>query len=222
MIGYDNLRIAALAVGIIAGVVKSVSTEPRGLTVVEEPTRVVFRWNGPVETPMLEKFEQAFAKRTDDPRRIVITLQSPGGYLEHGAKVIKFIKQMQKTHEVDTAVEAGRTCASMCVPIFLAGADRKAVPSAKFMFHEVSFDKSAAIEQKLREIKRQSPWVDVDALRKEIVVRATNDFFEEFLEPKGVNARWISEMRQNIRGRDVWRTAEELVRQGSGVVDVLH
>ena len=211
----------AVAAGIMISAGLSRATLPTGLTVLEEPDRVLMRWNGPVEPPMLDRFEAAFRAREGDSRRIVISLSSPGGLVEYGYQVISLIKKEARAHTIDTLVEAGRTCASMCVPIYLTGADRIAHPKAQFMFHEVSFRLNADQERQVREIKRSHPFIDIQAMRKDMIVKATDEFYEVYLGPRGVNQRWLTDMRRSIRGRDIWRTGTELVEQGSGVVDVL-
>ena len=214
------LRLAAIGLGVAFGAF-SKSHSPAGLTVHESPDRVVMRWSGPVEPPMLEKFERAFQQHEGDDRKIVISLNSGGGLVDHGYQVIALIRREARNHTIDTVVEAGRTCASMCVPIFLTGADRNADPAARFMFHEVSFRLPPSAEQKLRDLKRNAPTLDLDMIRKTMVVRATDEFYEEYFAPRGVNSRWLSDMRRNIQGRDIWRTGQQLVEQRSGVVDAL-
>lgn len=212
--------VGAIAIAVVVGAA-SKNREPNGLGVREEPDRVVLKWNGPVEPPMLERFQEVFRQRGDDQRRIVISLSSPGGLIEHGYQVIAEIRRFSRTHTVDTLVEAGRTCASMCVPIFLTGADRIAHPDAQFMFHEVSIRLRPEAEQKLRQLQREAPMFDVQGLRKSMIVKATDEFYEDYFAPRGVNSRWLSQMREQVRGRDVWRTGDQLMKQGSGVVDVL-
>src|SRR5262249_16811655 len=114
------------------------------------------------------------------------------------------IKRMQQTRTVDTVVEGRRACASMCVPVYLAGAERTASPNARFMFHEVSFRDSFSDE--------------VSKVPKEAIGRATDQFFERYLKGGGVDPRWLAQMREAIRGKDVWRTAEQLVDERAGIV----
>ena len=217
--------LAAIGIGVMIGAAGkgggSGAGHSAGLKITSEPDRVLVRWSGPVEPPMLDRFKDAFAQLEGEQRRIVISLNSPGGLVEYGYEVIAEIRRMSRSHTVDTMVESGRTCASMCVPIFLAGADRVAHPAAKFMFHEVSIKLRPEAEIKLRQLQRSAPGLDIAGIRKAMVVKATDEFYEEYFAPRGVNARWLTQMRRDIAGRDEWRTAAELVRQRSGVVDAL-
>jgi membrane-bound ClpP family serine protease len=108
------------------------------LEIVKQGDHVIFRWAHSVEAPMAYRFESAFAEWKGRVRRIVIELDSPGGALVEGRSVIDAIERMKATHVVETRVAAGDLCASMCVPIFLAGQERIAGRGAQFMFHEPS------------------------------------------------------------------------------------
>jgi hypothetical protein len=177
------------------------------LTVEERPGEVVLRWRGLIEAPLAARLDEAYRAHGAGTRRFVLALHSPGGTLEHGRDVIGQIKRMQRTHMVDTVVEARRSCGSMCVPVYLAGQRRTAAPQARFMFHEVSF--------------RDSHSGKVEMVPKDAIGRATDQFFERYLKPAGVDSRWLADMREAVRGRDVWRTAQQLVEQRAGVVHEL-
>ena len=177
------------------------------LSVEERPGEVILRWRGLIEAPLAGKLDEAYRAHAAGTRRFVIALHSPGGSLEHGREVIDQIRRMQRTHLVDTVVEPGRACGSMCVPVYLAGQRRTAAPQARFMFHEVSF--------------RDNLSGKAEAVPKEAIGRATDQFFERYLKPAGLDERWLADLREAVRGKDVWRTAEELMEQRAGVVHEL-
>lgn len=174
------------------------------LEVVEEPGHVLLRWRGGVEAPMLARLDEAFRRYATESPRFVLSLHSPGGKLDHGRDVIRLIKRMQQTHAVDTIVEGRNGCASMCVPIYLAGRQRTAAPRSRFMFHEVSF--RDAESEKISNVPEQA------------IARATDQLLERYFRPEGVDSRWLRDMREQMKGRDVWRTAEELIAERSGIV----
>ncbi len=214
--------ILGVAVGLFLGLTglvvrgqPSTRADRVGLTVHEEPGRVVLHWNGSIEKPMRDRFAEAFERFENDPRRLIISLNSPGGSVTHGHDVIREIRKASRERAIDTIVTAGRSCASMCVPIYLVGAERFANPSSKFMFHEVSFklnaDTNAAVRRQLA-----NPEV-----RRMAVNHFTNELFDDDLGPRSVDAAWLKAMRTKIRGRDVWLTGQQLMQQGSGVVDKL-
>ena len=92
-----------------------------------------------------------------DRRRLVLILNSPGGSIEHGRKVVAAIRARDRA--IDTLVQKAGVCASMCVPIFLAGTKRMADPEAYFMFHQASLNSSAGRTMKRQEFSdiRESP-----------------------------------------------------------------
>ena len=214
---YWGLLGLAAFVGLSDGGFKS----ENGLTIAEQPHRVVFRWSGVVGPDMLKQFEDAFQARQADQRPILISLHSNGGNVQQGGNVVDLIRRVQRTKTVDTLIDAKSYCASMCVPIFMAGTRRSAERKARFMFHEVSFGRSPVVDQERRRITKELKLASSDArlVEKMMISSATDFFFERYLEPNGVDPRWIAKIRKSIDGRDVWLTAEQLVAQRSGVVD---
>jgi Clp protease len=206
--------LAALALGFLAlGGCKPSS--PAGLSVKEEPGRIVLKWSGEVEQPMRDKLAEAFAKFEDDPRQLVLVLNSPGGSVQHGREVMQLIHKVSIERAIDTHVDAGAICASMCVPIYLVGAERSANPRAKFMFHEVRLMLRADTAPAVRDALSRP------GVHKMAVNHFTNQLFGDDIGPRSVDAKWLEQMRRQIKGRDVWLTGRQLMEQGSGVVDKL-
>jgi hypothetical protein len=177
------------------------------LAVERRADTVVLRWRGSIHAPLAAKLEEAYRDNAGGSHRFLVSLHSPGGSLQHGREVMRVIRKMQQTHAVDTVVENRRACASMCVPVYLTGQRRTAAPAARFMFHEVSFSDSVSGK--------------VETVPKEAIGRATDQFFERYLKPFGLNERWLASMREAIRGKDVWRTAQQLVDERAGIVQAL-
>jgi ATP-dependent protease ClpP protease subunit len=90
---------------------------------------------------MSERIAAAFDRYKADRRRLILILNSPGGSIEQGRKVVAAIRARDRA--IDALVQKAGVCASMCVPIFLAGAERMADPEAYFMFHQASLNNSA-------------------------------------------------------------------------------
>ncbi|MGJ4947575.1 ATP-dependent Clp protease proteolytic subunit [Bradyrhizobium sp. HKCCYLS20291] len=185
------------------------------LSVKEEPDRIVLGWSGPVEPPMSERVGAALDRYRADPRRLVLLLNSPGGSIQHGRDVVAVIRGRDRT--VDTLVERAGVCASMCVPIFLAGARRMADPEANFMFHEASLNSNARDELKRREIGAAEEAV----LSTLVKTKVTDEMFRHDMGLRGVSVVWLAGLRKKIAGRDVWMSAQQLVDEGSGIVDGL-
>ena len=200
------------------------------LSVKEEPDRIVLGWSGPVQEPMNERFAAALDRYKSDRRRLVLILNSPGGSIEEGRKVVAAIRARDRG--IDTFIQKAGVCASMCVPIFLAGAERMADPEALFMFHETSLTSSAretvkgSVKENVRETnKRQQIPASEEAAASEAIkainTQVTDDFFRNDFGIRGVNKAWLAAMRKKIPGRDVWISGQQLVDEGSGIVDRL-
>jgi hypothetical protein len=211
--------LAMLRPGKPAQTIEVPRAERAGLTVRQEPNRVVMVWDGAVEPPMKQRFEDAFRALGNEPKRVLISWNSPGGRVDHGHEVFDVIQAAARVHYIDTTVDAGKICASMCVPLYLSGMERTAHPKARFMFHEVILKLKPEAERAVRELDRYSPGLASGAY-KQAVGTFTDRLFEDGFESK-VNNRWLANLRGRIKGRDVWLTGRQLVEEKSGVVDKL-
>lgn len=185
------------------------------LSISEERDRIVLGWSGPVQAPMSENIAAAFDRYKADRRRLVLVLNSPGGSIEHGRQVIAAIRGRDRP--IDTLVQKEGVCASMCVPIFLAGRERLADPEAYFMFHQVTLGGSARDNIKQKKLSDAEQAFISNAL-KDIESHATDEFFRSDIGIRGVSAGWLAGMREKIAGRDVWMNAQQLMDEGSGIV----
>jgi ATP-dependent protease ClpP protease subunit len=188
------------------------------LSVSEEPDRIVLGWSGPVQEPMSERVAAALDRYRADRRRIVLILNSPGGSIEHGRRVVAAIRAQGRA--IDTLVRQAGVCASMCVPIFLAGDRRMADPDALFMFHQASLGSNANGSTKPKEYTASEKAIHSQAV-KAIANQVTDDLFRSDMGIRGVNTAWLARMRGKISGRDVWMSGQQLVDEGSGIVDRL-
>lgn len=166
---------------------------------------VFLHWRGQIEAPMESKIADAFESHKNDGHTFVLALSSPGGSIDHGARVARLLRRMGETHRIETVVEAGKRCASMCVPVYLQGTRRTAAADAQFMFHEVSY--------------RESLSDDEVAVPERAKVSATDHLFEKYFTPAGVPETWIAKVRAEMAGgHDIWKTARELVNENAGIV----
>jgi ATP-dependent protease ClpP protease subunit len=188
------------------------------LSVSEQPDRIVLGWSGPVQEPMSENIAAAFERYKADRRRLVLILNSPGGSIEHGRKVVAAIRA--RDGAIDTFVQKAGVCASMCVPIFLAGRERVADPEAYFMFHQVSLSFGGKDNAKRPAFSETEKALYSDIV-KSVETRATDEFFRSDIGIRGVSAAWLARMREKIAGRDIWMSGQQLVDERSGIVDRL-
>ncbi|MBX9682822.1 MAG: hypothetical protein K2X41_03435 [Hyphomicrobium sp.] len=166
---------------------------------------VVLTWRGQIEAPMARRIGDAVERYASERRTFVLSLSSPGGSLAHGAEVVRLLQKIGEAHSLETRVEAGRLCASMCVPVYLQGQRRTASPDAKFMFHEVSFrDFFAKDGSEISDAAKGS---------------ATDRLFAKYFTPAGVPDAWIRKVRADMAGgNDVWKTARELIAENANIV----
>ncbi len=199
-------------VGLVAARILGLDGHSSRLGVAERADHVLVRWTGDIERPMYDEIAKAMQQRRGDPRPIVLVLGSLGGSVQEGGRVIELVRNMQRTHALDTHVETH--CGSMCVPIFLAGTRRTAAAKANFMFHEVRF--------RGRDGQQITPQTrNLEPVERTRIALATDSLFRAYFEAPRVNRQWLTEMRRSIVGTDVWLKASELYNQGSGVIDAL-
>ena len=70
--------------------------------------------------------------------RVVLFLDSAGGRVDDGDRVIEALNEIKLRHQLITVVPHGKLCASMCIPIFLQGEDRLAARASLWIFHEAA------------------------------------------------------------------------------------
>lgn len=173
-----------------------------------EEDKVYLTWRGKIDAPMESRIAEAFERHKGEARAFVLALSSPGGSLDHGARVVRLLRKIAATHEFETVVESGRRCASMCVPVYLQGRRRRAGEDAHFMFHEVSFRDSFSKDD-----------LDVPDAAKGT---ATDQLFAKYFTPAGVPETWIRGVRADMAGgNDIWKTARELIDEEAGIVQEL-
>lgn len=169
-----------------------------------DPNAVIFYWRSDVETPMAHRFAEGFTEWKDKTDRIVIDLHSPGGAIREGEAVIREIERMKRTHIVDTRVRSRRACYSMCVPIFLQGERRSAAPNARFMFHQPTAYDYFTGER-----------VDEPEWEREMTAQR---FFRRYFVDSPITPAWRDQLALEWRGKDVFRSAQELVDEQSNIV----
>ncbi|MEZ5892137.1 MAG: hypothetical protein R3C58_03195 [Parvularculaceae bacterium] len=169
-----------------------------------DPDTIVFIWRSEIEAPMARRFAEAYGEWRNEGRRILIDMHSPGGSVKEGDDVIAVINEMKRTHAVDTRVRARHSCFSMCVPVFLQGERRIAGADAVFMFHEPSAVDMATGKR-----------VTEPAFERE---RATRRFFERYFVASPMDAAWRDRLAVEWKGRDLFYTARDLVKQNANVV----
>ena len=173
------------------------------LTVLDRNGIVILAWTGRVDVPMHTLMARAFNERRDKSSRFVLQLNSPGGSLREGRAVIELLQDIRQTHRLDTYVARNHICMSMCVPMFLQGENRIAAPNARFMFHEPKRYHDDGSEAKGFSFEREA---------------LSRRFFERYFVDSPMDAGWRNRLEQNWVGKDVFKSARQLVDERSNIV----
>lgn len=176
------------------------------LVVRPEPARDAVRlsWRGGVDAPMGRRLEEAYAQWGGEVSLFIVELDSPGGALAEGKRVIDALEQIRSTHDLETRVGARRICLSMCVPIFLQGQERIAAPNSRWMFHEpASYDAFTGERGVAPEFERRY---------------VADRFFDRYFATSPMTPAWQAWLREEWVGKDVWKTGRELMKEDSGII----
>jgi ATP-dependent protease ClpP protease subunit len=155
-------------------------------------------WSGPIVATMADDLRAALGKYGAVSQRVVLFLDSAGGQVEHGDRVIELLNEIKLRHRLITVVPHGRLCASMCIPIFLQGEDRLAARATVWIFHEAA--------------QRQAN----GQLRTDI--GETWRLFRKYYAPAGVSMHWLKSIAPMIREADLWQTGGDLISAKSGII----
>lgn len=162
---------------------------------------IVFNWEGPVAAPMAIEIRAAWQQwEATGRKRIVLSLNSPGGLVQEGMRLISVLDEIKRTHELITLVSHGKMCASMCIPIYLQGQVRIASRSSVWLFHEV-----ATADQATGELQ------SINTGLSELILR-------QYYRPAGVAERWLASLRELTRGTDYWQTGQDLIAANAGII----
>jgi len=177
---------------------------PRGeLRVGFSNTRVgtlVMTWQGPIMAPMANQIRDAFESRKRQATRLVLRINSHGGSVAEGERVIEMLRQIKSTHELETVVAQGDVCASMCVFIYVQGQKRFGALTSSWLFHEVSH---------MDPITRQTTKLDRAAWERLV---------DTYLRPAGVSDAWIADLKPRTVQSDYWQTGSDLIKSNSGII----
>jgi hypothetical protein len=166
----------------------------------EHDNVLVMVWRGAVQPGISRKIRAAFEKHRDAITTVELRLDSTGGSVKEGERVIEVLREIKRTHKLITTVAAGKRCASMCVFIYAQGQRRLAAPASLWLFHEAS--------------KFNKDRTRIVALNRDLWL----DLIELYLVPAGVNTDWVEKLKVRAVKTDVWESGSDLLRDGSNLV----
>lgn len=164
------------------------------------PDTIIMTFSGKIRAPLADEIAKAFESHKATTKRILLTLNSGGGSVKEGKRVIELLTRIKATHQLDTFVKAGGRCGSMCVFLYAQGHKRYAASASLWLFHEVSFtDKKTNNIYKLDRAK----WIEL---------------IDAYLAPAGVSPVWLDDLKKHAFATDYWRTGDALLREKSGLI----
>lgn len=175
------------------------------------PARIVdgdtlaLSWVGKVSDKMASKIDAAFETNKRRAKSVQLSLQSCGGRTDYMASTIGVLRNIARTHKLATVVEPGATCASACIPIFLASDKRRAAMSSLWFFHRSwRYQLSGGVD----EIETAAPGK-----------RSVAGFLDKYYASAGVSPKWLADLRGIIESNDgFWQTGRDLWAAKSGII----
>jgi len=154
--------------------------------------------SGPILAGTADNVRAALAKYRTTLNRVVLFLDSAGGRVDDGDRLIEALNEIKLRHRLITVVAHGKLCASMCIPIFLQGEDRLAARASVWLFHE------AAQRRANGELRtdRTETW----------------RLFRKYYTPAGVPTRWLKSIAPMIEEADLWQSGGDLISAKSGII----
>lgn len=175
-------------------------------TVQYEDTRplgkkfVMIHIKGTIANPLADNLASEF-KKIPVKADLVISLNSAGGSVQEGLRVIELIKKEKENRKIGTVVFNGEICASMCVPIYMQGTTRTAAEVSGFMFHGAAMNGFTNIP---------NPQVS-----RQII---------EYMIRDGASEKWLMSLwKQGVftEPTEYWMSGKELFEQKTGVVNAV-
>jgi hypothetical protein len=208
---YRALRLSLLLVALLTWpVAGAMAADPcangtlRPVTFSKDD-KLLLSWVGTVNEKMAAKIDAAFEAYKERAKSVELSLQSCGGRTDYMAETIGVLTNIKKTITLTTVVEPGSTCASACIPIFLASDRRRAAMSSLWFFH--------------RSWRYQLKG-GVDAVLTKVPGTYTVDgFLNRYYAPAGISPEWLKHLKQVIENNDgYWQTGRDLWEANSGMI----
>jgi hypothetical protein len=155
-------------------------------------------WSGLIVAGVADELRASVAKYGTALKRVVLFLDSAGGQVDEGDRVIAVLNEIKQGHRLATVVPHGKLCASMCIPIFLQGDDRFAARASLWIFHEASQPQANGGQR--------------------TDMTQTWRLFRKYYGSAGVSMHWLKSIAPMIKGADLWQTGGDLIDAKAGII----
>jgi hypothetical protein len=166
----------------------------------KHPDMLLMTWKGPNDETMADQIFDAYEQYKSQIQTVTLILDSPGGSVSQGERVIAVLQEIKKTAKLYTAVEAGARCASMCVFIYVQGEKRFAASASLWLFHEIS-----------HEDPHTHQVVKLDRTRWLLIV-------DKYWAAAGVDPKWIERVKAQAVNTNVWESGGDLLAESANLV----
>lgn len=156
----------------------------------------VIKVTGMILSPMADELSELLDKISSG-QRLILDFKSEGGESREGYKIIEAIKKHKARLKIDTFVDNGALCASMCIPLFMQGQTRIAGARSSFMFHGAS------------------------PINTNVPNPISSRVYTDALVEAGASAEWVESLwSQGIFSKpmEYWANGEELFAEKSNIV----
>jgi len=203
------LKLMTAAVVLLLGASQVLAGDPCGpghmRTAKVQSGVLELRWEGRLADQMSGDIAAEYDRSKKYISAVSLSLHSCGGSLLYVQRVVSVLEQIKAAHELVTVVDRGATCASACVPIFLAGKRRAAALTSAFYFHPVV-------------MQLGDPGTDEAGERMRVRAELTDDVLTRYFVSAGISEDWLQYLRRSLRTHDLWQSGRDLWESKSGIV----
>ena len=200
--GLTAAGIALTALGAMAGSAAAQGAPgPKLKTQLSDkrPDTVIMQWGGSITTDMAEQIKRDFAQWRGRIKRVQLKLSAGGLSVRQAEQVIQVLRDIKRTHALETSVEVNSQCYQMCVYVFAQGDVRFGALTSTWLFTQVTYN-------------------DAQTNKPVINVADSDKFIRQYLEPAGVSKAWLADLRTQWNNTKYWQTGGDLVAAKSGLI----
>ena len=165
----------------------------------KRPGTLLMQWNGAVSTEMADEIKRDFEKWRGRTNRIQLKLSAQGQSVRQAEQVIQVLRDIKRTHTLETLVEVNGNCWSMCVYVYAQGDVRYGALTSTWQFTQVAYN-------------------DQRTNKSVISVADSDRFVSQYLEPAGISKAWLTDLKAQWNNTKYWQTGGDLVQSKSGLI----
>ena len=200
-----TLTVASLALAaccaLAAPVTAQAASTPKLKTQLSDKRQgvLIMNWSGAVSSQMADEIKRDFEKWRGRTNRIQLKLSAQGQSVRQAEQVIQVLRDIKRTHTLETLVEVNGNCWSMCVYVYAQGDVRYGALTSTWQFTQVAYN-------------------DQRTNKSVISVADSDRFVSQYLEPAGISKAWLTDLKAQWNNTKYWQTGGDLVQSKSGLI----